>query len=88
MIEKVTIEHVNSVICGEQYHQFDGTTLIICCLTLKNGFAVTGESACARPEIFDREFGEKLARKNAVDKIWMLEGYLLKEMLHQASIEK
>lgn len=55
--------------------------LTICILTLENGFTVTGESACASPENFDRLIGQKLAYENARNKIWMLEGYLLKERL-------
>lgn len=55
--------------------------LTFCVLVLKNGFTVTGESACASPENFDPEIGRKIARENAVNKIWMLEGYLLKEKL-------
>lgn len=58
-------------------------TLTFCVLVLKNGFTVTGESACASPENFDAEIGRKIARENARNKIWMLEGYLLKEKLHQ-----
>lgn len=55
--------------------------LTICVLTLKNGFTVTGESACASPENFDAEIGRKIARQNAVQKIWPLMGYALKERL-------
>lgn len=55
--------------------------LTICVLVLKNGFTVTGESACASAENFDAELGRKIARQHAVDKIWPLEGYLLKTML-------
>lgn len=56
--------------------------LTFCVLTLRNGFTVTGESACASPENFDAEIGRKIARANAVAKIWPLEGYLLKQALH------
>ena len=56
--------------------------LTFCVLILRNGFTVTGESACASPENFDAEIGRKIARQNAVQKIWQLEGYLLKEKLH------
>ena len=56
--------------------------LTFCVLVLKNGFTVTGESACASPENFDAEFGRKIARANAVNKIWPLEGYLLRQRLH------
>ncbi len=85
--QKITQDHVDNCIASEQYHQFEGTTLIVCCLTLQNGFTVTGESACARPEIFDPRIGADLARKDAVNKIWKLEGYLLKERLHQWTVQ-
>lgn len=55
--------------------------LTFCVLRLKNGFTVTGESACASPENFDAEIGRKIARQNAVQKIWPLMGYALKERL-------
>ena len=78
---RVTIELIESLVKKEQYHVFDGSTFTSCLLTLKNGFTVHGESACASPENFDRELGRKIARGNAVNKIWMLEGYLLREKL-------
>lgn len=55
--------------------------LTFCVLVLRNGFTVTGESACASPENFDAEIGRKIARQNAVQKIWPLMGYALKEQL-------
>ena len=55
--------------------------LTFCVLVLKNGFTVTGESACASPENFDAELGRKIARRNAVQKIWPLMGYALKGRL-------
>ena len=55
--------------------------LTICVLTLKNGFTVVGESACASPENFDAELGRLIARQNAVDKVWPLMGYALKKKL-------
>lgn len=63
--------------------------LTFCVITLKNGFTVTGESACASPENFDPEIGKKIAYDNAREKIWLLEGYLLKEKLnHQIKIQE
>ncbi|HBZ96059.1 MAG TPA: hypothetical protein DEO91_20925 [Pseudomonas sp.] len=55
--------------------------LTFCVLVLRNGFTVTGESACASPENFDAEIGRKIARENAIDKVWPLMGYALKERL-------
>lgn len=60
------------------------TILTFCVLVLRNGFTVTGESACASPENFDAEIGRKIARANAVQKIWPLMGYALKEQLHHS----
>lgn len=55
--------------------------LTFCVLVLRNGFAVTGESACASPENFNAEIGRKIARENAVNKIWPLMGYELRSKL-------
>lgn len=79
---RLTPDAIKATITDEQYHIFEGTQLTVCCLTLQNGFTVTGESACASPENFNEELGRAIARKDAIDKIWMLEGYLLKERLH------
>ena len=72
---------IDATIADEQFHVFPGTTLTVCCLTLRNGFTVCGESAAASPENFDVEIGRKIARENARNKIWPLEGYLLRERL-------
>jgi hypothetical protein len=55
--------------------------LTFCVLVLRNGFTVTGESACASPENFDAELGRKIARQNAVAKMWPLMGYALRQEL-------
>nr|WP_260566597.1 Gp49 family protein [Pseudomonas aeruginosa] len=55
--------------------------LTFCVLVLKNGFTVTGESACASPANFDAEIGRKISRQNAVSKIWPLMGYELRSRL-------
>lgn len=59
--------------------------LTFCVLVLRNGFTVTGESACASPENFDADVGRKIARANAVNKIWPLMGYTLKQRLHEGA---
>lgn len=96
---RVTPQRINDVIANEHYFTAaqgvvgsggtvmsddDGIRcLTFCVLTLQNGFTVTGESACASPENFDAEIGRKVARDNAISKVWMLEGYLLKQQLHE-----
>ncbi|HDV7159098.1 TPA: Gp49 family protein [Yersinia enterocolitica] len=82
---RITPEHIERVQVAGQYHRFPGTTVIICCITLENGYTVTGESACASPENFDEEIGRRIAMDNAVHKIWGLEGYLLRQKLHEQS---
>lgn len=57
--------------------------LTFCVLVLRNGFTVTGESACASPENFNADIGCRIARDNAVAKVWPLMGYELKERLHR-----
>lgn len=80
---RITTARIDEVIKDVQYHVFPGTMVTVCCITLLNGFNTIGESACASPENFDSELGEKIAFGNAKQKIWALEGYLLKEKLSQ-----
>ena len=81
---RLTPDKIDLCIAAEDYHVFPGTTMTVCCLTLRNGYNVVGESAAASPENFDEAVGRTIARRNARDKIWSLEGYLLKDRLHQA----
>lgn len=68
-----------------QYIVLPNTTVTICNITLENGFSVRGESACVDPAMFNEAIGKQIAYDNAFDKIWQLEGYLLKEKLFQES---
>lgn len=83
---RVTPERLDEVIDSEQYHVFPNSTFTACLLTLTNGYNVLGESACASPENFDADLGRKIARNNARNKIWALEGYLLRQKLHSYSL--
>jgi hypothetical protein len=74
---KVMLEHVMQ---PQPSHPALGL-LTFCVLILRNGFTVTGESACASPENFDAELGRKIARQNAVAKVWPLMGYELRSKL-------
>jgi len=85
---RLTPDDIDATILAGQYHVFPGTTTTVCCLTLKNGYTVVGESACASPENFDEELGRKIARDNARNKIWALEGYLLRSNLALAAVNK
>ena len=60
--------------------------LTFCVLVLRNGFTVTGESACASPENFNAEIGRKIALENATNKVWPLMGYALKQKLSEGGV--
>lgn len=75
--------HIDAQIKGEQYHVFPGTTKTVCALILRNGFVVIGSSAAASPANFDEAIGRMIARDNARNEIWQLEGYLLRERLYE-----
>lgn len=78
---RVTPEMIDAEIVGEQSVVFPGTTVTVVLLHLRNGFTVTGESACASPENFDEAVGRAIARRNARDKIWSLLGFRLRDQL-------
>ncbi len=79
--EKITAEMIEDAISQEEY--FQSGLLTICALTLKNGFKVTGTSACANPSIYNESKGREYARIEAVKEIWPLEGYLLKQQMQE-----
>lgn len=80
---RLTPEDIDRTIVAEQFIQVPGTVLTICVLTLRNGFTATGESAPVSAENFDEKIGQDIARENARNKVWMLEGYLLKQSLYE-----
>ena len=81
---RLTPELIDQVIVDQQFHVFEKNRMIVCCLTLKNGFTFTGESVCVSPENFDATIGAKIAKEKARNKIWELEGYLLKQRLSES----
>lgn len=88
--DNIASEHYFTAYCGAKYGRITRDEpkdsqalklLTFCVLVLKNGFTVTGESACVSHENFDAEIGRKIARDNAINKVWPLMGYALKERL-------
>lgn len=78
---RLTPALIDAQIVSEAYHVFPGSTMTVCALTLQNGFVVVGESAAASPENFDEAIGQRIARENARNRIWALEGYTLRNAL-------
>lgn len=64
--------------------------ITFCVLILKNGYKISGVNhSGVSPENHDPELGRKLAYEDARNKVWELEGYLLKEKLnHQIKIQE
>ena len=81
---RVTEGHINSIISKTEYHRLTDV-LTVAVIHLKNGFTVTGESACASPENYNKKLGEKYSYDKAYAKIWVLEGYLLTQKLFELS---
>lgn len=79
---KITLEHIQSKIVGESYTTLPSGKVMVCELTLRNGYTVRGEAAVVCKENFVQEIGQKISKQNAVNQIWQLEGYLLQERLH------
>lgn len=77
--EKVTKEGIERKIVKVDYMVLPDSTVTLCNITLDNGYSVRGESACVDKRNFNIEIGKGLAYKQAFDKIWALEGYLLAE---------
>ena len=80
---KLTLQHVEATVASQQFLLVDGGRMTICVLTLRNGFQVTGQSACVDLANFNQQKGESVARENALNRVWELEGYLLRERMMQ-----
>ncbi len=82
---RVTKEGLLANIKECDFYLHPNSQLMICILTLNNGFTVTGQSACADPANFKRDIGERLAREDAEKKIWAFMGYMLKEEIYRSN---
>lgn len=81
-MNKLTVEHLNSLVNGAEYvHQ---GLLTICTITLKNGLQLVGTSACVSKDNYDVQIGRNIAYENAFAKLWELEGYALKQRIHES----
>lgn len=85
MKNKVTVAEVQKQVRNLSFlfERVGNTTTTGCWAFLPNGFQVGyGESACVDPNNYNKAEGEKYAKERCVvqatNKIWELEGYLLK----------
>ncbi len=72
---------IDAAIVGETFTTLPSGKVMVCELTLRNGFTVRGEAATVSKENFNEEIGQRISRENARNKVWELEGYLLQEKL-------
>lgn len=86
MKNKITIEDIEAKIKDKKFTVLEDGKTTICNIYLENGFTVRGESSCVDISNFNKEIGEEIAFKNAKEKIWLLEGYLLQEKLYQLKL--
>lgn len=82
------MEDIKAQVMFVDYHHFDETCMVVCCLTLMNGYSVIGQAGCVDPENFDLEIGKEIVYANALNEIWQLEGYMLKEAMYQDALYK
>ncbi|WP_232733459.1 Gp49 family protein [Vibrio sp. HA2012] len=82
---KVEKSHIDALVASLEFKfaRVEDTTVTGCWAYLPNGFKVGyGESACVDPNNFNEADGQKYAKErciqNATNKLWELEGYLLK----------
>jgi hypothetical protein len=78
---RLSPDDIESKIVGETYTVLPSGKVMVCELTLRNGFTVRGDAAVVSRANFNEEIGRKISRANAVQQIWQLEGYLLQERL-------
>ena len=82
-MKQINPEQLEAKIKHEKYHRI-GDTMTVCSLVLHSGFVVIGQSACIDPAKYDEAVGCEMARKNAVNQLWALEGYHVKETNYAA----
>jgi hypothetical protein len=79
---RLTPEKIEAAIVGETFTTLPSGKVMVCELTLRNGFTVRGDAAVVSKANFNEEIGRKVSRENAKKKVWELEGYLLQEDLY------
>lgn len=90
-IRSVHYVNVGAAVLGQQpvdtklTHEDLGELSLVtmCFIIMENGFKVEGVSACVDPAKYNQELGQQFAYQNAFEKLWQLEGYLLKDHMHQ-----
>lgn len=84
MNDQYTPKYVSDMIDTVSYHQFPGTNVVACCITMFNGYSEVGTSACYDPSKFDLAVGEEMAHNAAMRKLRALENYRGRANRHES----
>lgn len=85
---KVTSDQIKSILDNAETQEvvFWDKEVVVS-YKLYNGFTIIGRGACVDPANFDIEIGRRVAREQAENKLWELEGYLLQNKLYEEKIK-
>jgi hypothetical protein len=85
---KVTSDQIKSILDNSETQEvvFWDKEVVVS-YKLYNGFTILGRGACVDPANFDIEIGRRIAREQAENKLWELEGYLLQNKLYEEKIK-
>lgn len=76
---RVTPEMLVANIKEVTYYYHGLLTIVV--ITCQNGFTVVGQGACALPENYQKDVGERFALADAKSKLWGFMGYELKTQI-------
>ena len=81
---RVTEESITAKIKSVEYVRV-GACGTLCIITMVNGWTSTGYTAPADERNYDEAVAQRYAYDNAFKPLWQLEGYLLRNKLHEGS---
>ena len=83
---RLTPESIDNAIKNITYTMLPSGKVMVCEITVTNGFTVRGESSTVSKANFNEEIGRAISFKNAREKIWQLEGYLLQDKVYKEAV--
>lgn len=84
---KVTSDQIKSILDNAETQEVVFWDEVVVSYKLYNGFTIIGRGACVDPANFNLQIGRSVAREQAENKLWELEGYLLQNKLYQEKIK-
>ena len=82
-MNKVTMNDILEKMKQVEYIKLSDGRTTLCVVYTENGYTIIGKSACVAEENYNQALGEKYAFEDAVNQMWPLEGYLLKQKLYE-----